>query len=410
MPTLSHKIRLTPTLEQRQALARACGCSRFAWNWALARYKSLKDQGVVKVSMNALKKEFNAIKGTEFPWIKESPKDANQQPFTNLKKALTRCFETKDAKRRVGFPKFKKKGHHDSFYVSNDRFAVDGRSVRLPVIGRVKMTESLRFEGKILSGVISRTADDWFLSVQVQLPEGYHREAAESGAVVGVDLGLKTFATTSDGSEFKAPKPLKTNLKRLKRLSRQHSRKMKGSNNRKKSAGRLAKLHQRITNIRQDFIHKFTSKLLCENQTVVIEDLSLAGMLLLWGRAVSDVGFGEARRQLKYKAPLYRRTLVVADRYFPSTKRCNACGSVKTSMGLDERDYICAGCGAVEDRDLNASLNLRDYGLVYLNELGTASPEVTPVEIAALTTPKGAVKLRSLKQEFESEHLCSLGK
>jgi putative transposase len=410
MFTLAHKIRLTPTLEQRQALAKAAGCSRFAWNWALAQYTELKSQGVAKVSMNDLKKQFNALKGESFPWIYESPKDANQQPFANLKKALKRCYESKGAKRRVGFPKFKKKGEHDSFYLSNDKFDLDGLVACLPVIGKIKMTEELRFTGKIMSGTVSRTANDWFISVQVRLPDDYRREAAPSTTIIGVDLGLKTFAVTSDGLALSAPKPLKAKLKRLRRLSKQHSRKVKGSNNRKKSAGRLARLHQHITNIRKDFIHKFTSTILRENQTVVIEDLSVSGMLALWGRAVSDVGFAETRRQLEYKAPLYRRNLIIADRFFPSTKRCNACGSVKAQMGLDEREYICESCGVVEDRDFNASLNLRDYGLFVTNKLGTASPEVTPVEIAALGGAEALSKLRSLKQEFESEHLCSLRK
>ena len=410
MTILSHKIRLTPNATQRVAFGRASGCARFSWNWALARYSELKASGVARVSMNDLKKEFNSLKKEQFPWIYESPKDCNQQPFANLQKALKRCYETKGASRRVGFPKFKHKGEHDSFYLSNDKFEVSDHSVRLPVIGSVKMTEALRFQGKILSGTVSRVADDWFLSVQVQLPDDYQRETVDSTTTVGVDLGLKTFAVTSDGAEIVAPKPLKANLKRLRRLSRRHSRKVKGSNNRKKSCSHLAKLHQHISNIRKDFIHKLTSKLLRENQTVVIEDLSLAGMLQLWGRAVSDVGFAETRRQLEYKAPLYRRNLVVADRFFPSTKMCCECGTIKVKMGLDEREYVCEKCGVITPRDLNAALNLRDYGVVFLNKLGTASAEVKPVEIPALAAPKGEVKLRSMKQESQSEHLCSLRK
>ena len=410
MITLAHKIRLTPNATQRVALGRAVGCARFSWNWALARYSELKASGVARISMNDLKKEFNGLKKEKFPWIYESPKDCNQQPFTNLKKALKRCYESKGTKRRVGFPKFKHKGDHDSFYISNDKFELAGYSVRLPVIGHVKLTESLRFQGKILAGTISRVADDWFLSVQVQLPDEYQRETVESTATVGIDLGLKTFAVTSSGQEIVAPKPLKANLKRLQHLSRKHSRKVKGSNNRKKSTGHLAKLHQRIANIRKDFIHKFTSKLLRENQTAVIEDLSLVGMLQLWGRAVSDVGFAETRRQLEYKAPLYHRNLVIADRFFPSTKMCCECGAIKARMGLDEREYICEKCGIITPRDFNAALNLRDYGVVFLNKLGTASAEVKPVEILALAAPCGAAKLRSLKQESQSEHLCSLRK
>ena len=386
MPILSHKIRLTPTPAQRDALTRASGCSRFAWNWALTRYSELKKAGVAKVSTNDLKKEFNSLKAASFPWIYESPKDCNQHPFANLKKALTRFYDAKKkGGRKVGYPKLKKKRDRASFYLSNDKFWVEGKVAKLPVIGTVAMTESLRFVGKIISGTVSRTANDWFLSIQVSLPDEYKRREYDSINTVGVDLGLKTFAVTSDGLEAIAPKPLKANLKRLKRLSRKHSRKQKGSNNKKKSAMQLAKTHQKIASIRLDFTHKLTSKLLRENQTVVIEDLSMAGMLKLWGRAVSDVGFYEFRRQMEYKAPLYRRTLIIADRYFPSSKMCNECGHIKSDLTLKDRDYICESCGVVTDRDLNAARNLADYGRQILkNKLGTASAEVTPVEIPAL--------------------------
>ena len=263
-----------------------------------------------------------------------------------------------------------------------------------------------------MSGTVSRTSKDWFISIQVQLPEGYSRSSVESASVLGVDLGLKTFAVTSENQEFTAPKPLKKYLKKLQRLSRSQSRKKLGSSNRRKSNGKLSRLHQRIANIRKDFIHKLTSKLLRENQTGVIEDLSVSGMKQLWGRAISDVGFAEFRRQAEYKAPLYRRQVIIADRYFPSTKMCCECGNIKKTMGLNEREYICEnlGCGVVTDRDLNASYNLRDYGMFILNKLGTASAEVTSVEISALVTPSGLTNLGSLKQKSQGEHICSLRK
>ena len=403
MPTLSHKIRLTPTLEQRVAMAKACGCARFAWNWALARYKQLKEQGVAKVSINELKKEFNQIKEEQFPWIYESPKDANQRPFANLKKALNSYYQTEAKGGKKGYPKFKKKGRYDSFYISNDKFKIENQLVRLPVIGLVKMTEPLRFEGKILSGTVSRTANDWFLSVQIQLPETYSRSNLKENPIIGIDLGIKTFAVTSDHTEFQAPKPLKMYLKRLKRLSRRHSNKIKGSHNREKSAVRLAKLHQRISNIRQDFIHKLTTKLVQENQVLVMETLNVKGMVKnrRLSRAISDAGFGEFLRQIEYKAILHNRAIIKADRWFPSSKTCNACGSVKTKLDLSERDYICESCGVIEDRDYNAALNLRDYGLSVLNnKLPEAIGDVKPVETQALASDLSGVKLESMKQEF----------
>jgi len=241
----------------------------------------MKKQGVEKVSMNDLKKTFNHLKGEAFPWLYESPKDCNQQPFANLKKALKTFYTSKKSLgRKVGYPKFKKKGQHDSFYLSNDKFSLSNDKfslkeikVKLPLIGLVKMTESLRFQGKVMSGTVSRTAQDWFISIQVQLPEDYQRSSVASDNVLGVDVGLKTFAVTSGNQEFTAPKPLKRYLKKLKRLSRSSSRKKLGSSNRRKANDNLSRLHQRIVNIRKDFLHKLTSKLLRENQTVVIEDL-----------------------------------------------------------------------------------------------------------------------------------------
>ena len=399
MTTLTHKIRLTPTLEQRQALLRACGCSRFAWNWALARYKELKGQGVARVSMNDLKKEFNQIKREQFPWIYESPKDSNQQPFANLKKALTRCYESKGG-RKVGLPKFKKRGEHDSFYLSNDKFWVKGSVANLYVIGKVTLAEPLRFTGKVLSGTVSRTADDWFLSIQVQLPDTYTRSSENTGDdTIGIDLGLKTFVVTSDGEEVAAPKPLKKYLKRLRCLSKAHSRKVKGSNNRRKATAKLASLHQRIASIRLDFLHKLTTRLLRENQTVVVEDLNVKAMTKLWGRAISDVSFAEFRRQLTYKSPLFGRELVITDRWFASSKMCSDCGAVRKELKLSDREHVCPSCGSVKDRDLNAALNLKNWGLAHQNKLGTVSAEVTPAEIAALASPSGEVKLWSMKQE-----------
>lgn len=267
---LAHRIALDPTVEQSIALARAAGCSRFTWNWALAEWERQYKAGEKPTAMK-LKLLWNKIKHDEFPWIGESPKDANQQPFTNLGKAYKRFFDKK-----VHRPRFKRKGKHDSFYISNDKFSVDGLTVKLPVIGELRMAEAPRFEGKIMAGTVSREADRWFISIQVDVGD-YHKDRSANG-VIGIDLGLKTALVTSDGQTFDAPKPLKRGLRKLKRLSRQHSRKQKGSNNRKKSQRRLAKHHARIKAIRRDWTHKVTTKLCRENQTIALEDLNVKGM------------------------------------------------------------------------------------------------------------------------------------
>ena len=360
---LAHQIALDPTCKQANAFARAAGCARFAYNWGLAEWKTQYAAGA-KPSAASIKKQFNEIKEIEFPWIYDSPKDANQQAFTDLGNAFNNFFKSVKGERkgrRASFPKFHKKGRRDSFYVSNDKFSFDGKSVRLPVIGRVKIREALRFTGKILSARISRTADKWFISVQVEcearVPNTPKYETS------GVDLGVKTFAVVSTGQELQAPKPLFVALKSLKRASRILARRKKGSNNRRKAAMRVARIHARVANVRKDFVGKVTTRLCRENQTVVIEDLHVAGMVRnhKLARAVSDVGFGMFRQQMQYKSEKFGCALIVADRWFPSSKRCHMCGNVKEELSLSERTYVCEACGLVEDRDVNAAINLEQY-------------------------------------------------
>jgi putative transposase len=354
---LAHKIQLDPTVEQTIALARAAGCARFTWNWALAEWDRQYKAGE-KPTANKLKLLWNQIKHEEFPWIGESPKDANQQPFANLNTAFQRFF-----KKKAGRPGFKKKGVHDSFYVSNDKFRLDGQYVKLPVIDWIKMTEELRFDGRITAATVSRTADKWFIAIQVEMEDVIEPRIADG--VIGIDLGVKTALVTSDGQTFEAPKPLKARLGKLRRLQRQHSRKQKGSQNRKKSQIRIARQHLKIRNVRQDWIHKITTTLCRENKAIYLEDLNVKGMLRnhCLARAISDIGFGEIRRQLEYKSKVYETTVGIIDRWLPSSKTCYHCGHVKDVLALSERTFICDHCGFSLDRDLNAARNILAAGL-----------------------------------------------
>jgi putative transposase len=376
----AHRIALDPTVEQSIALSRACGVARFTWNWALDAWNKKYAVGE-RVTANALRMEWNRIKHKQYPWVGESPKDANQQPFANLNTAFQRFFK-KQSKR----PTFKKKGAHDSFYVSNDRLRVDGLVASLPVIGLVRMREEFRFTGKIMSGTVSREADRWFLSVTVDTDIDI---LPKTDKIIGVDLGLKTSLVCSDGATFYAPKPLKANLKRLRRRARQHSKKKKGSQNREKSQRRLARLHARIKNIRCDWTHKVTSKLIHENQAISIEDLNVKGMMAnrKLGRAISDVGWGEIRRQLEYKGEWYGREVQVIGRFQPTTKTCSNCGSKKDTIPLSERVYSCDHCGVEIDRDLNAAINIRSAGLARSYACG---PEGSGSDRKVRTKPRRA--------------------
>ena len=358
----SHKIALEPTADQERQFRRAAGVARFTWNWALAEWK-VWYKGAKRPSAMALKKHFNAIKGELFPWVYDSPRDANAQPFANLDKAYKRFFAG-DAK----YPKFKKKGKcRDAFYVANDKFHVEGDVITLPRVGKVKMREALRFGGKVVCATVSRTANRWFvsISVEVDLPVIASENQARRA---GVDLGVKNLATVaSQGDEtiIEGPKPLRAALRRLRRLNRSLSRKAKDSKNREKARLRLARCHARIANVRADALHKLTTRLVRTYGCVVIEDLGVKGMLRngKLARVISDMGFGEFRRQLDYKQTLSQGDIIVADRWFPSSRRCRKCDVVSVGLTLKDRVFRCenVACGHVEDRDVHAARNLERY-------------------------------------------------
>jgi putative transposase len=400
---LTHKIALCPTPAQADYFKRACGTARRVWNWAIAEWNKQYAAGG-KPNAMALKKQFNAIKYSDpqwldengHPWLRDIHRDAHSQPFAHLAKAWSRFFADLKAGKPAHAPQFKKKGRcRDSFYVANDRFAVNGKMIRLPKIGDVAMTEALRFEGKILGATVSRSADRWFVAIQVEVSDAQFYRKRTAHDVTGVDLGLKAAATLSNGKSIDAPKPLKAALRRLKIRSRRLSRKLEAakvsagfskhaslpkgaklpeSNNRKKSAQTLARLHARIANIRADFTHKLTTRLCRENQAVGIEDLHVKGMLAndKLARALSDVGFGRFRAQMEYKAKRYGTRLVIADRWYPSSRLCSVCNWKNEALTLSDREWTCPACGTHHDRDHNAALNLKRLATA------TALPEASP--------------------------------
>lgn len=358
---LSHRIEIDTTFKQRRYFTQAVGCARFVWNQALAEWNRQYEAGG-KPSGMQLKKEFNAAKYELYPWMKDVHRDAHAAPFANLDKAFRSFF--KGISKR---PTFKKKGKcRDSFAVANDQFRMDGNRVRLPRIGWVNLRESLRFTGKIMGAVVSRTADRWFISIQVDV--GDYSKQRVGDEIVGVDLGITTAATLSTGEKIAGPRPLKAAQKKLRRLQRSFARKQKGSNRREKLKLAIAKLHARIKNIRNDFIHKLTYRL-CKNHAAIgIENLNAAGMVKnrKLAKHVSDVAFGEFGRQMSYKSLIFGNRLEVADRWYPSSKTCNSCGEIKEKLSLSHRSFRCEGCGNVADRDVNAAKNLESLCAVGL--------------------------------------------
>jgi putative transposase len=364
----AHKIRLNPTPEQEQYFRQAAGNARFAWNWALGILQEARKAGEKLPMVGNLKTEFNRIKREQFPFVMQTTKCAPEQAFADLKQALANYFndrkKRKHGKRRkdgkrVGFPKFKsRKRGYGSFYLSNDKFTVDGHWLRVPKLGWVNMTEVLRFEGRIMSARISERAGYWFVSIQVQLPEP-GQTAPER--VIGVDLGVKALAIDSDGEVFENQKHLTVALRKLRRLNRWLARKQKGSKNWYKAKRKLARLHLRIANLRADATHKLTTRLAAKASIIALETLNVAGMLKnrKLARAIADAAFSEMVQQLGYKA----QQVVRVDPFYPSSKTCNACGHINRDLTLADRVWTCPACGTMLDRDINAARNIRDEGL-----------------------------------------------
>lgn len=358
----AHKIRLNPTPEQETYFRKAAGIARFTYNWGLAEWQRQYSEGL-NTNAASLKKQFNAIKGEQFPFTGEVLRDASNTGFEKLGKAFKNFFDSVTGKRsdKVGYPRFKsKKRSKQSFGMANDKFHVDGHDLYVPRLGLVNMAEQLRFQGKIMAGVVSCVAGKWYVSITVEVeqpePATFEHES------VGIDLGLKTLATLSDGVEFENQKLLRSELKRLRALSRGLSRKQQGSNRWWKQKQKIATFHQTIANCRSDLIHKMTTQIASTYRNVGMEDLNLKGM----GRnrrlalSVADASMGEIGRQLAYKKKWFGGILQKVGRFYASSKTCNDCGHVNRDLKISDRTWTCAGCGVVNQRDWNASKNIED--------------------------------------------------
>ena len=286
----------------------------------------------------------------------EVTKNAPQMAIMDLDRAFTNFF-----KGRARYPAFRRKGRDDRFTLTNDQFRVEEKRIWIPHLGWVRMWESLRFAGRRVSASISRVADRWYASITVDITEPL-LPPVENQDVVGVDLGVTALATLSTGETFVGPKALAMLLDRLRRLSRGLSRKVKGSRNRGKAKIKLAKLHARIASLRRDSLHKLSTNITRRFHTIGIEDLHVRGMLAnrCLSRAIADMGFGELRRQLEYKAAQRGGRVVVVDRWYPSSKTCSCCGYLLAELDLGTRRWVCPDCGTSHDRDVNAAINLKN--------------------------------------------------
>ncbi|MFW9914546.1 MAG: RNA-guided endonuclease InsQ/TnpB family protein [Candidatus Thorarchaeota archaeon] len=370
-----YRFELKVNNKERTRLYQCAGTARFAWNWGLAdrneRYH--KNQGNARFT-DAMKqhKHLNRLKQTDFPWMYNYSKCIPQEALRDLECAFQNFYQNRKDRqagktsRYVGFPQFKKKGKcKDSFRLTGTiRLFPSTKQVQLPRLGRLRLKERphLPASAHILSATISRTADRWYVALQVTEEVA---DPAPNGQpmVLGVDPGLAKFATCSNGLEFPNPKWLRAGERKLRRLSRAVSRKQQGSQNRRKAVRRLARFHHRLSACRADHHHKLSAYVTQNHGVVVTEDLYVAGLSRNPRQAKSwaDVAHGEFHRQLAYKSEWHGAHYVEVPRFFPSSKLCSTCWYYHTELALKDRVFECPMCGLTLDRDLNAALNLEQY-------------------------------------------------
>lgn len=372
----SVKVALDPSPAQERLLLSHAGAARFAFNAGLAHVKAGIDAGEnPEWSLYGLRRWWNSNKDTlavsddGVIWWTKNSKEAYSYGLEALAKGLLNWSKSRKGARkghRVGFPKFKAKDRATPrFAYTTGCFGLiqgDPKALRLPRIGRVHCMENVTArvgDARVLRMTVSQRAGRWYAALTVEREDKPVTQAPKGGAV-GIDLGIKTLATLSDGTIIDNPRCLAASERRLKRAQKALSRKVKGSRRRAKARATVARIHARVANQRQDAMHKATTWLASTFSDISIEDLNTAGMVRnhRLAKAVSDAAFGEFRRQLDYKTAKTGARLHVVDRWFASSKTCSKCGRVKAKLSLAERVYKCDGCGLVMDRDLNAAVNI----------------------------------------------------
>lgn len=373
------KVALDPSPAQERLLLSHAGAARFAFNAGLAHVKAGIDAGVKpEWSFYSLRRWWNANKDTlavsedGVIWWTKNSKEAYSYGLEALAKGLSNWMKSRRGARkgrRVGFPKFKAKDKATPRFAYTTGFRLiegDPKALRLPKVGRVHCMEDVteRVNGaRVLRVTVSRRAGRWFAALAVEREDEPVVKAPKGGAV-GVDLGIKTLATLSDGTVINNPRYLRKSERKLKRAQKALSRKTMGSNRRAKTRAKVARLHARVANQRLDAMHKATTWLAGTYSEISVEDLNAAGMARnhRLAKAVSDAAFAEFRRQLDYKTARTGAALRVIDRWYPSSKTCSNCGAVKAKLSLAERTYRCEHCGLTMDRDLNAAINIKVAG------------------------------------------------
>lgn len=364
----TYKYSLLPTEDQKAVFAQWFGSCRFVYNLGLeakiAAWTSLKKN----VTCFDLNKQLTELKHTECLWLKECPAQSLESSLANLDSAYTAFFKG------GGFPKFKKRSGRQSIQFRQNTVVKDGK-VRLSKMGWVDFVEHRPFgEGEVRTVIVSKVpTGKFFVSILIEdkkdLPE---KRAIASETTVGIDMGLKTFATLSDGTQYANPRLLQASLKRLRLEQRKLSRRFKKgvktvdqSKSWHKQKLVVAKIHEKIKNQREDFLHKVSTEIINRYDTVCLEDLNITGLMKngKLSKAIADVSWYQFGQFLKYKAEWYGKNIKVIGRFDPSSKICSTCGTINKELGLSDREWICGKCGAEHNRDQNAAINIKNFGL-----------------------------------------------
>lgn len=358
------RYRILPNSTQEQQINQMLGNARYVYNWALKTRIEAYQKDKSKVSAFTLMTELTKLKKQpEYNWLNLSVAQSLQQSIVNMEKAFTRFFREKK-----GFPKFKAKHRSKQMvgFPQNTKIDFDKGKVSVNKVGWIRARISRTFEGKIKTSTIEKTATGkYYISITVELPDiKIKQKPIKADTAVGIDTGIKTFATFSDGKGIENPKHLKSNLKRLKVLSKRVSKKEKGSNNRKKAVKKLAVLHERIANQRLDFLHKTTTAIAKQYDTAIVENLNISGMLKnrKLSQSIADLGLGRFYTLLEYKMKENGGNYIEIGRFEPSSRLCT-CGSINKELKLSDRVWTCQSCGTTHERDLLAANNIKRFGL-----------------------------------------------
>jgi putative transposase len=357
-----YRFRMEPTTTQEHHLSRMAGARRWVWNWALRRWKDAYATTGKSITLKQLSAELTALKKQpETAWLNEVDSQALQQALKDLHRAFVNFFE-----KRARYPRFKSRKRDQARFRIPQRVAAGDAKVSIPKIGHVRIRQSQKVAEPTKSASFRREADGhWYVSLTVEFEmPAVALPMPDSAQVVGIDLGLIDFVRLSDGSDpIPTPRFYRKAQRKLRKAQRTYCRRKPGSKRKAKARIKVARVHQKTANQRSDFLHKLTTGLVRQYDGLCIEDLSVRGLARTkLAKSFTDAAMGEFRRQLTYKATWNRKHSVVIDRYFPSSKRCSACGVLNEALALSDRHWVCA-CGVVHDRDLNAARNLRDEGL-----------------------------------------------